>query len=158
MDHLNTRFLNEAGREYDVRITVPIAHAFCKQERIKLEGLNPLLLDIGQLLDLCYMATRSTKLKALEETKGQFLEGLEGESFSKAQDCVTNSLVLFSLKVLPKKQAKVLKDEVTKLQALVQAGEESESTQEGHGNGATSSESVGQLESAPTEQPAALEN
>ena len=113
---------------------------------------------MGQLLDLAYLGTRTSKLKAYEETKEEFLAGLEGESFSIAQECVVNSLVLFSLKVLPKKQAKVLKDEVTKLQALAQAGEESESTQEGHGNGGTSSESVEQLESAPTEQPAALEN
>jgi hypothetical protein len=121
-------------------------------------------LDIGQLLDMAYMASRSTKLKALGETKEEFLEGLEGRSFSEAQDCATHAIINFSLKTLPKDQATALKAEIERLQGLkeglVQAKEnlESKLNQEDPGVGEMSTESVEQSESASTPQDAASEN
>jgi len=142
MDRLQTTFLNENGREYDVKVSVPIAHEFCRVNGIKLEGLNPLLLDIAQLIDLAYMATRSSKMQALGETKDQFLEGLEGESFSRCQDCAVNALVNFSLRVLPKDQAAILRAEVEKVLAVTGGGQDSSESPEDLGSGGTSSDSA----------------
>ena len=158
MEPLNTVFKNSSGREYDVRISVSIAHDFCRENKIKLEGLNPLLLDISQLLDLAYMGTRSSKMQALGETKDEFLDGLEGPAFSEAQDCAVNALVNFSLKTLPKNQAAALKAEIQKLQDIqkqLQPEGSAEGQQKGEGEsggGATFSESAAPAELTQPEQ------
>ncbi len=151
---LTTVFINENGREYDVRISVAVAHGFCRQNKIKLEGLQPLLLDIGQILDLAFMATRSSKYTALGETKAQFLEGLEGESFNKVQECTVSALVNFTLKTLPKKAARVMREEIRRQDKLAKDAAGLQASVADHGPGETSTESAGVSEQTPEPQDA----
>lgn len=160
MEEMNAVFLNEEGREYAVNLTVPIMYEFCRTNNIKLEGINPLLMNISQLIDVAYVGSRSSKLVTLGETQADFIAGLDGESFSDAQEAATSALINFSLRTLPKAEAKVLEKELGRLaeiQKQIDAAREAQDKVESNeknenGPGEMSTESAGQPENPLTEQ------
>lgn len=144
---MQTTFRNMDAREYTAKITVPICISFCSKYNIKMEGFNPLNLNIGQLIDLAYECTRSSKTRAQNETREEFLGGLDGEAFSLAQEVTTNAMVNFSLRTMPKDQAKILRTQILFLIEAVEKSEEGDQSEQNQSEeentkSGTSSESV----------------
>jgi hypothetical protein len=99
-------FTDERGREWQVRLTVPVIHTFCREHKLTLHDLTrPGSLDVSLLLDLAYAGTRyHSRAKAEKQTSEQFLESLDGPSFLAAQGAAANALVNFSLRWIPIEQ------------------------------------------------------
>ncbi|MCK9492680.1 MAG: hypothetical protein M0Q24_11410 [Sulfurimonas sp.] len=112
-NELNTKFTDQRGRERDVRITVAIAHAFCREHRAKLEHFVPCLMDSAQLLDLAYAGTRrGSWVTAHGETKDEFFEALEGPALARSQEAAANAVVNFTLRCGTEMQRRMLQAEV----------------------------------------------
>jgi len=152
-ENLKTSFRGENGREYQVRITIPIAHKICREMNLNMEGLNPINMNVAQLLDIAYLGSRnSARIKVHGESKEEFLEALDGPSFTEAQLCAMNALVLFSLRVFPSESQELIRESLREAQV-----EDENESQEGPGPGEKSSEPAEQSESIPSPQNAPLE-
>lgn len=112
MDTLPTNFVDERGREWTVKLTVPVLYSFCRQEKLTLETLSPvkqeagkisLALTVNQLLGLAYEGTRyQARAQARPEALEEFLESLDGPSFLTAQTAAVGAVVNFFLRLAPK--------------------------------------------------------
>lgn len=142
-NELNTKFTDQRGRERDVRITVLIAHAFCREHHAKLEHFVPCLMDSAQLLDLAYAGTRrGSWVQAHGETKDEFFEALEGPALSAAQEAAANAVVNFTRRTGSEMQRRILDAEVSMRESGVEETEIVRRLTEAVGAGATSSAST----------------
>jgi hypothetical protein len=114
VDQLPTTFLDERGREWTIKLTVPVLYGFCRTEHLTLETLSPvkqegdrmaLALTVNQLLSLAYEGTRyQARATARPESLEEFLTSLDGPSFLTAQTAAVGAVVNFFLRMAPKDQ------------------------------------------------------
>ncbi len=108
---LGVTFKDERGRDWTIKLTVPVLYSFCKAEKISLDQLAPvkmsdgqwrLNLSVSQLLLLAYEGTRyQSRVIAKAESLEEFLEALDGPAFMNAQMAAVGALVSFFLKTAP---------------------------------------------------------
>jgi hypothetical protein len=99
-DLFNTTFRDEDAREWTIRLSVPLVHRFCAQERLTLAQFQPHLLDAAQLATLAYEGTRyQSRATANPETLEQWLEHLEGTSYLAMQEAAVEAVLFFTLRM-----------------------------------------------------------
>jgi hypothetical protein len=104
-------FKDNRGREWNIRLTIPVVHRFCAQTGLRFDQFNPMLMDCSQMLDLVYEGTRHHKRVEVEdESKEDFLNSLYGVAFSDAHKAATNAIINFTLRTSPPRQAQKLKE------------------------------------------------
>lgn len=96
VDELSTFFRDERGREWTIKLSVPVVYRFCREHRIRIGEFLPDALDVGQLLDLAFAGTRY-QARAKNQTKEDFFSALEGMAFTAAQEAAANAVVNFIL-------------------------------------------------------------
>jgi hypothetical protein len=94
-----TKFLDERRREWDIRLSVPVVHEFCRDHRLGLASLQPATLDAAQLADLAWRGTRyQARAKDAPETLAEWLEAMDGPSYLAMQEAATEAVCFFSLR------------------------------------------------------------
>jgi hypothetical protein len=102
----DTSFKDERGREWNVKLSIPMLHQFCREHGLTLA----MLFKIGEmsadlLLDLAFSGTRyQSRAVATKQTKDEFLTDLEGPSFLAATGAAANAVLNFCLKLTPADQ------------------------------------------------------
>jgi len=96
-----TKFTDEKGRTWTVRISLALAREFCADHHIRMGEFTAAHIDQAQLLDIAYRATRwETKARAAEESFESFLASLEGPAYGAALEAAANALANFTLRYL----------------------------------------------------------
>jgi len=121
-DELPASFTDERGREWNIRLPVPVVYAFCREHKIKLDELIAAdEHDVSILLDLAFYGTRY-QARAKGQSKSEFLDALEGPSFLAAIGAAGNALLNFSLKWIPKADRAEKLAEMKRLMAAAGVG------------------------------------
>ncbi len=124
----HTQFRDERAREWDVRLTVPLVHRFCRRYGLGLDRMQPHVLDAGPLAELAYEGTRyQAKAQAAPESLDQWLEAFDGPSYLAMQEAAVEAVLFFTLRTsvpreeIPGRIAAIRKDAAAAVAALTQA-------------------------------------
>jgi len=127
-------FVDEEGRKWDIYISVPVAHEFCRQNAIKLGRFLPGMLDAAQVIDLAFLATRKSHYgKTTVKTKDAFLKAIDGPSYREATNATESALINFTLRTLPVKDREMTRKMFLDLKAKI--GKVNQQARESLGNG-----------------------
>lgn len=148
-EEFDAKFTDEAGMEWDVKLSVPVVFQFTRDYHLALRDVLPGNLDAGQLLDLAWRGTRyQSQARAYPDyTLTQFLESLDGPSFETAQEAAARALLNFIRRHRNKLIAKALSAEARLRLEGVEGRTLIEGVAAALGAGTTSASSVGPAES-----------
>jgi hypothetical protein len=117
---LPTTFTDNRGREWEIKLTIPVVHNFCKANHVALGGFHPHNLDMSQLLDIAFDGTRY-QARAKDQTKDEFFDTLDGEAFTEAIGMACNAVVNFMYRTASKEARPAI---VAMMQAAKEMSEE----------------------------------
>ncbi len=118
-----TNFRDERGRDWTVRLSVPLIHAFCRSHKLSLSDIFQLgTMSADILLDLAYEGTRYQSRAVKEkQSKEEFLCDLDGPSFLGATGAAANAVLNFTLRLTPETERAA---EKARIQALMEKTQE----------------------------------
>jgi hypothetical protein len=97
-----TTFVDGRGRDWAVRLSLPVVQRFCSRHGLALEEFIPKLpgdsygMDFGQVLELAYMGTRHhDRVARQSEDLDTFLEGLTGPTLGDAYAATVRAITAF---------------------------------------------------------------
>lgn len=103
-EFLDTTFHDERGRLWEIRLTLPLVHAFIRKHNIPMGGFTAGVLREDLLAELAYDGTRHfSRAKASEETLEEFLQAFDGPAYQGLLTASTHAVLNFTLRTTVKK-------------------------------------------------------
>lgn len=141
-EELSTTFEDEEGKKWTPRLSLRIVDAYCREQGIPFGRLDAQRLSQAQLIDLVYEGVRyQTLFKAAPITRDEFLDRIDGPSYTRALVAGQVAIANFSLRSLLTKPERVRA--VASLQARIDGALKSLTKAALDGLGLTSSDSAG---------------